>query len=81
MVTDMNFYRKQNKRKRIQSPLKLEMPINIKGWKSPLGNYRLIVFKFADAQADLSLRWAQRSFCWFCHEAAQIGIVINVYTA
>ena len=20
-------------------------------------------------QADLSLRWAQRSFCWFCHEA------------
>ena len=27
---------------------------------------------WADAQADLSLRWAQRSFCWFCHEAAQI---------
>ena len=25
----------------------------------------------ADAQADLSLRWAQRSFCWFCHKAAQ----------
>ena len=24
-----------------------------------------------DAQADLSLRWAQ-SFCWFCHEVAQI---------
>ena len=23
----------------------------------------------ADAQADLSLRWAQ-SFCWFCHETA-----------
>ena len=29
---------------------------------------------WADAQADLSLRWAQRSFCWFCHEAAQIAI-------
>ena len=20
-----------------------------------------------DAQTDLSLRWAHRSFCWFCH--------------
>ena len=27
---------------------------------------------WAYAQADLSLRWAQRSFCWFCHEAAHI---------
>ena len=25
----------------------------------------------AYAQADLILRWAQRTFCWFCHEAAQ----------
>ena len=25
---------------------------------------------WADAQADLSLRWAHRSFCWFGHEAA-----------
>ena len=25
-----------------------------------------------DAQADLSLRWAQRSFCWFCREAAHL---------
>ena len=24
------------------------------------------------AQVDLSLRWTQRSFCWFCHEAAQM---------
>ena len=24
------------------------------------------------AQDDLSLRWAQRSFSWFCHEAAQL---------
>ena len=26
----------------------------------------------AHAQADLSLRWAQRSFCKFCHEADQL---------
>ena len=25
-----------------------------------------------DAQAYLSLRWAQMSFCWFCHEVAQV---------
>ena len=25
---------------------------------------------WADAQADLSLRWAHMPFCWFCHEAA-----------
>ena len=23
-----------------------------------------------DAQADLSLRWAMMSFCWFCHAVA-----------
>ena len=27
---------------------------------------------WADAQADLSLRWAHMPFCWFCHEAAHI---------
>ena len=27
----------------------------------------------ADAQADLSLRWAHRSACWFYHDAAHIG--------
>ena len=26
---------------------------------------------WADAQADLSLRWAPISFCWFCREVAQ----------
>ena len=25
-----------------------------------------------DAQADLCLRWAHKSFPWFCHAAAQI---------
>ena len=29
--------------------------------------------KFADAQADLSLRWAHRSFCWVCHAVAQFS--------
>ena len=28
---------------------------------------------WADTQADLSLRWAHRPFCWFCHEAAHIS--------
>ena len=27
---------------------------------------------WANAQADLSLRWAHRSFCWFCHGAARM---------
>ena len=27
---------------------------------------------WADAQADLSLCWAHRSFSWFCHEVAQM---------
>ena len=27
---------------------------------------------WTDAQADLSLRWAHRSFCWFCHGTTQI---------
>ena len=26
----------------------------------------------ADAQADLSLRWAHMPFCWFCHYAAHL---------
>ena len=25
-----------------------------------------------DAQADLSLHWAHKPLCWFCHEAAQM---------
>ena len=27
---------------------------------------------WADAQADLSFRWAHRTFCWFCDETAQL---------
>ena len=31
---------------------------------------------WADAQAYLSHRWADMSFCWFCHEAAHLSIEI-----
>ena len=27
---------------------------------------------WADAQDELSLRWAHMPFCWFCHEAAHL---------
>ena len=30
----------------------------------------------ADTQADPSLCWAQRSFCWFCHEAAEMLLFV-----
>ena len=29
---------------------------------------------FADAQADLCLRWTHMPFCWFCHEAAHFFV-------
>ena len=31
--------------------------------------------EWTDAQADLSIHWAHRSFCWFCHEAARLNWV------
>ena len=31
-----------------------------------------------DAQADVSVRWAHMSFCWFCLAAAQIVCVRDV---
>ena len=31
-----------------------------------------------DAQADLSLRWVHKPFCWFCHEGAQIWSVLSL---
>ena len=30
---------------------------------------------WADAQADLSLRWAHMPLCWFCHKAARMKLV------
>ena len=38
----------------------------------PLNAQRRFRSDWADAQADLSLRWAHMPFCWFCHEAAQL---------
>ena len=37
----------------------------------PVSEQQRLWSDWADAQADLRLRWAHRSFCWFCHEAAQ----------
>ena len=37
----------------------------------PLSAQRRLWSDWADAQADLSLRWAHMRFYWFCHEAAQ----------
>ena len=33
---------------------------------------------WADAQADLCLRWAHRSFYWFCRAAAQMAFALSV---
>ena len=40
----------------------------------PLSAQRRLWSDWADAQADLSLRWVQMPFCWFCHGAAQIHL-------
>ena len=32
----------------------------------------------ADAQADLSFRWAHRSFCWFCRAGAHISFFVII---
>ena len=41
----------------------------------------LIRLNWADVQADLSLRWVHRSFCWFCHAAAQLSFSVNLALA
>ena len=38
----------------------------------PMSAQRRLWSDWADVQADLSLRWAHRSFCWLCHEAAHL---------
>ena len=40
------------------------------GLSYSLSAQRRLRSDWADAQADLSLCWAHRSFCWFCYEAA-----------
>ena len=37
----------------------------------PLSAQRRLWSDWADAQVDLSLRWAHMPFCWFCHVASQ----------
>ena len=39
----------------------------------PLSAQRRLWSDWADAQADLSLRWAHMPFCWFCHDAAHMS--------
>ena len=39
----------------------------------PLSAQRRLWSDWVDAQADLSLRWAHMSFCWFCHAAAHFS--------
>ena len=41
----------------------------------PLSAQRRLWSDWADAQADLSLRWAHMSVCWVCHE-----VVLPVYS-
>ena len=38
----------------------------------PLSAQRRLLSDWADAQADLSLRWAHSHFCWFCHVSAHL---------
>ena len=42
----------------------------------PLSAQRRLWSDWADTQADMSLYWAHMPFCWFCHEAAQILLVL-----
>ena len=46
-----------------------------KGWVLcyPLSAQRRLWSDLEDAQADPSLRWAHRQFCWFCPAAAQLA--------
>ena len=42
----------------------------------PLSAQRRLWSDWADAQADLSLRWAHMPFCWFCHEVTQMLLLL-----
>ena len=39
----------------------------------PLSTQRRLQSDYVDAQADLSLHWVHRSFCWFCRLAAHMS--------
>ena len=44
----------------------------------PLSTQRRLWSDWADAPADLSLRWAHRPFCWFCHSAAHVWLWLSL---
>ena len=62
--------------KLVSHPIVKRMPIKYVKPQLPIERTAKTLIRpggcWADAQADLSLRWAQRSFCWFCHEVAHI---------
>ena len=45
----------------------------------PLSAQRRLRSDWADAQADLSLRWSQNSLCSFCHEVVQVASSSSLY--
>ena len=47
-----------------------------KGPEASSCKQRQLSSAWADAKADLSIRWAHRTFCWFCPAAAQMHLVI-----
>ena len=51
----------------------------MKAWvlSYPLSTQRGLWSDWADSQADLSLCWAHMRYCWFCHVAAHILLIIN----
>ena len=40
----------------------------------PLSVQRRLWSDWADAQADLSLCWMHRPYCWFCHAVAHLSV-------
>ena len=44
----------------------------------PLSAQRRLWSDWANAQADLSLRWAHMPFCWFCHNVAHLFSILVI---
>ena len=56
------------------SLISLRSTLNGYSWRPNVSScgQRRLWSDWADAQADLSLRWAHLPFCWLCHEAAYL---------
>ena len=68
---------KQPQREKFKLPkVRIEPPQN---QQNNLCAQRRLRSAWADAQADLSLRWAHMAFCWFCHEVAQLGLIHSMF--